>query len=154
VITLFGTELSVDAYRVRLFLALLALPYRRQESNILRLDDDGTVLEGSDRILIHLAHRHNLSGSWRLYGSWLDVGRDLPSRKLFRQMDEHLWFAEQEGPGWLCGGHPTIADLACFPAVVLSESAGVSRLPFPALRRWSDRIRQLPGFVAMPGIFV
>lgn len=69
-------------------------------------------------------------------------------------LDEHLWFAEQQDQPWLCPGpHATIADLACFPYVMLSEEGGISRLPYPAIRRWTDRVRRLPGFVTMTGIF-
>jgi len=71
-----------------------------------------------------------------------------------RLMDEHLWFAEQEGHEWLCTPtHPTIADVACFPDVMLSEEGGVSRLAYPSVRRWTDRVKRLPKFQVMPGIF-
>lgn len=73
---------------------------------------------------------------------------------LFRVLDEHLWFAEQAGQNWLCAGdHPTIADLACFPYVMLSEEGGISRLPYPAIRRWTDRVKHITGFTAMAGVF-
>ncbi len=73
---------------------------------------------------------------------------------LFRVLDEHLWFAEQQGQDWLCStGHPTIADLACFPYVMLSEEGGIPRLPYPAIRRWADRVERIPRFTPMPGIF-
>jgi glutathione S-transferase len=73
---------------------------------------------------------------------------------LFRVLDEHLWFAEQEGREWLSSrGHPTIADIACFPDVMLSEEGGISRLPYPAIRRWTDRVKRIPHFTLMPGIF-
>jgi glutathione S-transferase len=73
---------------------------------------------------------------------------------LLRILDEHLWFAEQEGQKWLCSAeHPTIADLACFPYVMLCEEGGVSRLPYPAIRRWGERVKHLPGFTPMSGIF-
>jgi glutathione S-transferase len=73
---------------------------------------------------------------------------------LLRVMDEHLWFAEQEGHGWLCSNdRPTIADLACFPYVMLSEEGGIFRLPYPAVRRWGERVKHIPGFIPMPGIF-
>ena len=50
--------------------------------------------------------------------------------------------------------HPTIADLvAIFPDVALSEEGGVSRLQYPAIRRWIDRVKRIPGFSVMPGIF-
>lgn len=75
------------------------------------------------------------------------------AHKLFRVLDEHLWFREREGCDWVCAaGHPTIADLAIFPDVMLSEEGGISRLPYPALRRWTDRVRRLDGFTTMPGI--
>jgi glutathione S-transferase len=73
---------------------------------------------------------------------------------LFRILDEHLWFAEQSGEAWICSrDHPTVADVACFPYVILSEEGGISRQDYPAIRRWTDRVRHLPGFVAMSGVF-
>jgi glutathione S-transferase len=72
---------------------------------------------------------------------------------LFRVLDEHLWFAEQAGQDWLCAGmQPTIADLACFPYVMLSEEGGISRLPYPAIRRWTDRVKRIARFTPMSGI--
>jgi glutathione S-transferase len=73
---------------------------------------------------------------------------------LFRVLDEHLWFAEQSGHDWLCTeSHPTMADIACFPHVMLSEEGGISRLPYPAIRRWTERVKRLPNFTPMSGIF-
>jgi len=98
------------------------------------------------------------AGSARLhdtmfYAAEIDACR-AGAHALFRALDEHLWFAEQSGHDWLCGeGHPTIADIACFPHVMLSEEGGVSRLPYPAIRRWTDRVKRIPHFVPMPGIF-
>ena len=76
------------------------------------------------------------------------------AHRLFRVLDEHLWFRERDGREWVCSGaHPTIADIALFPDVVLSEEGGISRLDYPALRRWTDRVKRIPGFTVMPGIF-
>jgi glutathione S-transferase len=73
---------------------------------------------------------------------------------LFRALDERLWFSEQEDGGWICrGDHPTIADIACFPYVMLSDEGGISLIDYPALRRWTDRVKRLPGFIVMSGIF-
>lgn len=73
---------------------------------------------------------------------------------LFRRLDEHLWFAEREGQDWLCrAGHPTTADIACFPYIALSEEGGVSRQDYPAIRRWLDRVKRIKGFVPMSGVF-
>lgn len=76
------------------------------------------------------------------------------AHRLLAVMDAHLWFREQEGEGWLVSGaHPTIADLACFPYVMLSEEGGISRETYPAVRRWCDRVKRIEGFTVMPGIF-
>lgn len=76
------------------------------------------------------------------------------AHRIFRLIDEHLWFGEREGRDWLCApSHPTTADIACFPYVMLSEEGGISRQDYPALRRWTDRVRRIPGFTVMSGIF-
>jgi len=42
---------------------------------------------------------------------------------------------------------------ALFPEVALSEEGGVSRADYPAVRRWTDRVKCVDRFVTMPGIF-
>jgi glutathione S-transferase len=152
-IRLHGPLLSRDVYRVRLLLGLQSRPHELIGAPTPRLEDDGAVIDDPWAMLTHLAG----SGDWSAGPHWLGASRDLAadrgSRRLFRQLDEHLWFAEREGAGWLEGRRPTIADIACFPEVMMSEEDGLSRLPYPALRRWSDRVRRLPGFTVTPGIF-
>ena len=93
---------------------------------------------------LHEAFAHDLD---------LDRARS-DAHRLFRVLDEHLWFAEQEGRYWLCAPEdPTIADIACFPGTMLCEEGGISRMPYPAVRRWTERVKRIPGFVPMPGIF-
>lgn len=76
------------------------------------------------------------------------------AHQLFRVLDDHLWFRERAGLDWVCSGdHPTIADLAIFPDVILSEEGGISRLDYPAIRRWTDRVKRIERFTTMPGIF-
>lgn len=76
------------------------------------------------------------------------------AHRLFRILDEHIWFAEDEGQPWIATREqPTIADLACFPYIMLSDEGGISREDYPAIRRWTDRVKRIPGFVEMPGIF-
>ena len=76
------------------------------------------------------------------------------AHRLFRILDEHLWFNEASGQDWLVeGDHPTIADIACFPYVSLSEEGGISRQNYPAIRRWCDRVKRIKGFTGMSGIF-
>ncbi|MCR9138891.1 MAG: glutathione S-transferase family protein [Alphaproteobacteria bacterium] len=76
------------------------------------------------------------------------------AHRLFRILDEHLWFAEKQDRDWICpGAHPTIADIACFPYVILSEEGGISRQDYPAIRRWCDRVKRIQGFIVMSGVF-
>jgi glutathione S-transferase len=98
------------------------------------------------------------AGAARLHDTMfyeVDIGKcRAAAHKLMRLLDEHLWFAEQEGSHWLCSlSHPTIADIACFPYVMLCEEGGISRLPYPAIRRWCDRVKRIAYFTTMPGIF-
>jgi glutathione S-transferase len=73
--------------------------------------------------------------------------------KLLRVLDDHLWFAETNNQMWLCsGGHPTIADIACFPYVALAEEAGVDMAPFGAIQRWIERFMRIDGFEPMAGM--
>jgi glutathione S-transferase len=69
-----------------------------------------------------------------------------------RIMDDHMTargFAQAE---WFAASHPTIADIALFPAFALSRDFGIDHDEYPALRRWARRFRTLPGFKTMPGI--
>lgn len=76
------------------------------------------------------------------------------AHKLFRILDEQLYFNEQNGHSWICKSlFPTIADIACFPYTILSEEGGISRINYPAIRRWCDRFKRLPHFAVMSGVF-
>ncbi len=95
-----------------------------------RIEIDGT---GSDAIAGELAPTASAARLHEGFGHDVDVDRARAgAHRLFRVLDEHLWFAEQEGRDWLCGpGHPTIADIACFPGVMLSEEGGSRACPTP-----------------------
>jgi glutathione S-transferase len=76
------------------------------------------------------------------------------AHRLFRHLDEHLWFQERAGKSWVVpDDHPTIADIALFPDVALAPEGGIELIDYPALRRWCDRVKRLPGFIVMGGIF-
>ncbi|OZM76066.1 glutathione S-transferase C-terminal domain-containing protein [Pseudonocardia sp. MH-G8] len=82
---------------------------------------------------------------------------DLPpaqqeAHRLLRVLDRHLWFGEQRGEDFLAGAF-SLADIACFGDVALCEEGGVSRQDYPAVRRWCDRVKRVPGFPLMSGIF-
>ena len=74
--------------------------------------------------------------------------------QLLRVIDEHLWFAQAQRQSWLLpGAHPSIADVACFPYIILSEEGGIERQDYPAIRLWCDQVKRIPGFITMPGVF-
>ena len=72
---------------------------------------------------------------------------------LFRIIDEHLADMEVTGQQWLALDQPTIADIACFPYIAMSHEGDIMRDDYPAIRRWIERVRRLPGFIGMSGIF-
>ena len=62
-------------------------------------------------------------------------------------------FREQEGLDWVASTPaPTVADTALFPDVALSGEGGISHEDYPAVRRWTERVQRLPGFIDMPGV--
>jgi glutathione S-transferase len=76
------------------------------------------------------------------------------AHRLLRVLDEHLWVNARKGQDWICSAsHPTIADIANFPYIMMSRDGDISLQDYPAVRRWTDRVKRLPGFIVMPGIF-
>ncbi len=76
------------------------------------------------------------------------------AHKLFRFLDEHLWFRNQVGKKWVCDAdRPTIADIALFPDIALAEEGGISLFEYPSLRKWVEDVKRLPKFIVMGGIF-
>ena len=74
------------------------------------------------------------------------------SRRAFRLMDDHMTKQQFDDARWFVGKGPTIADIALFPAIALSRDFGIDHDEYPALRRWMERVRTIPGFTTMPGI--
>jgi glutathione S-transferase len=50
---------------------------------------------------------------------------------------------------WLAAEHPTIADIACYPYVMLAYEAQFSLEPYPAVGKWLERMQAIPGWVPM-----
>ncbi len=69
------------------------------------------------------------------------------SERILSLLEQHL-----SQHDWLALNRPTIADCAVMPYVALAPEGGVSLAPYPSVQRWVERIRQLPGFIPMPGI--
>ena len=142
--------------------------------------EDGEVrLRDAQSILVYVARQYDRSNTWfpdapdsmgRIM-QWLSFGGNelmaaagarlarvfkypldlsaLQARAIaaFRILDAHL--SDRQ---FLELGHPTIADISCFPYVAMAGEAGIDLKPFPNVLRWIDRIKQIPGFIPMPGI--
>jgi glutathione S-transferase len=143
------------------------------------LEDGAVRLRDAQAILVYIAREYDSSNTWfpdapDAMGpimQWLSFAGnelmaaagarlvkilnyplDLPALQAraiasFRILDAHL--SDRE---FLELGHPTIADIACFPYVAMAGEAGIDLKPYPNILRWIDRIRQIPGFTPMPGI--
>jgi glutathione S-transferase len=79
-------------------------------------------------------------------------GLNRQGRLALRRIEEHLTLQRIGGADWMTGPTPTIADIAVFPAVMLSHDSGLGHEQFPAINLWQRRVRRLPGFIGMPGI--
>jgi len=75
----------------------------------------------------------------------LTASRALAALQLVeQQLAEHTWLAETAAP--------TIADIAVYPYAALAGEGGIDLGPYPAIRAWCSRIRELPGYIGMPGL--
>lgn len=143
------------------------------------LRDGEVVLRDSQAILVYLAARYadeswlprdpaglgevmqwlstaaneiqNGPGAARLvdkFGYAIDKADTLQrSARILPLIDAHLATHR-----WLAQERPTIADCAVMPYVALAPEGGIALQAYPHLRQWIARIKELPGFIPMPGI--
>ena len=178
-LSLFGLEfeeinvnLMTGENRTESFLAL------NPRGQIPVLVDGGVTVWDSQAILVYLARRYGeawlptepaamaevmqwlaVSENEMLFGlararAAMHFGRDfdLPSCQAYGQAGLKVLEQQLAGNEWLAAGRPTIADVACMPYAALSHMGGIPLDDHPAVRAWIDRIRALPGFIAMDGI--
>jgi glutathione S-transferase len=50
---------------------------------------------------------------------------------------------------WLVEDAPTIADIACFPAIEFAREAKIDLNAYPHVQTWVNRVKQLPGYLPM-----
>jgi glutathione S-transferase len=145
------------------------------------LVDGDTVLWGSTAILVYLAARYDPSGYWLPRDDpaalgrvmqWLELAQNEISTGLFRARaiarfgysgdiegarrdgTEALRVLEQRlgDKAWLVGDDtPSIADIACFPYVVLAHEGGFDLATYPAVFAWTRRVKGLPRYAPAPG---
>jgi glutathione S-transferase len=66
---------------------------------------------------------------------------------ILTQLNQHL-----STHTWLEFERPTIADIAVFPYVALARDGKIDLDAYPHVIAWSDRVKQLPGYIPMLGI--
>jgi glutathione S-transferase len=141
------------------------------------LDDAGTVIWDSQAILGYLGVKYG-SGKWwpddplalAQVLQWLAVAQGeiqlgLQRARAIRNAGRPGSLEEAQeigtrvlqilddrlcGHEWLALDRPTVADVACYPYVALAPEGDVVLDFYPAVCRWLERIRRLPGYVAMP----
>ena len=86
-----------------------------------------------------------------LYEGNIDAWR-AQGHAALRELEAALSERRFAGGVWLVGDAPSIADIACFPNVALSQDGGVSLDAYPSVRLWTRAVRALDRFVEMPGI--
>lgn len=143
------------------------------------VEEDGTAIRDSQAILVYLAARYGQGDWWPreptgqgLVSQWLsfaanEIARGLALARLHRLLGVpadleaaqrlgeatlNLVDAHLAGREWLELNRPTIADCALLPYVALAGDAGVDLAGHARVRTWIERCRNLPGFVAMPGL--
>jgi glutathione S-transferase len=144
------------------------------------LDDDGLIIRDSQAILVYLAKRYGgeqwwLDDAYQLaqitawlstatneifhgpaklrvhhkFGSPIDTATARQTAdKVLGIIDRHL-----QSQDWLVGNSVSIADIAVYPYLALAPEGGLDIGSYPAIITWFQRIRALPGYVAMPGMW-
>jgi glutathione S-transferase len=144
------------------------------------LDDDGQIIRDSQAILIYLAKRYGGEQWWpddafRLaqiaawlstaaneifhgpamlrvhhkFGSTIDTAKARQiTEKVLGIIDRHL-----ESHDWLASDTLSLADIAAYPYLALAPEGSIDIGAYPNIVAWFQRIRALPGYVSMPGMW-
>lgn len=82
------------------------------------------------------------------FGAQISKERALSiSDKILSLLEKHLTDNQ-----WLALSRPTIAECAIYPYLAVAWEGGIDLSPYKAINSWMDRVKELPGYKAMPGI--
>jgi len=97
---------------------------------------------------------HEIQNSFTAARAYFLFNRPLDVSLAQQKADEVLKVMEAHlsGQQWLELNRPTIADVACFPYIALAADGKIALDAYPNVVAWIERIKQLPGYVGMPGI--
>jgi glutathione S-transferase len=83
---------------------------------------------------------------YHLFGRQLDIETATArAHAVLAAIERHL--SQRQ---WLELDRPTIADIACFPYIALSEDGKISLTEYPHVVAWLKRVKQLPNYIEMP----
>ncbi len=143
------------------------------------LEHNDLILRDAQAILIYLAKKHAGAQWWpeeaaqqAQVAQWLftaaneiqhgpnaarlvdKFGYDLNKEEALSSSARILGLLERhlKNNEWLALNRPTLAECAVFPYVALAHEGGVQLNDYPAIQRWIDRVKALPGFLTMPAI--
>lgn len=144
------------------------------------LEDDGLIIRDSQAILVYLAKSYG-GGQWwpddafRLaqIAAWLSTsaneiangpallrvhhkfGRDIDISKARQTAEKVLGIIDRhlQSRDWLASDSVSIADIAAYPYLALAPEGGIDIGAYPNIVAWFQRIRALPGYVPMPGMW-
>jgi len=144
------------------------------------LDDDGLVIRDSQAILVYLAKRYSGEPWWpddayRLaqIAAWLSTaaneitngpallrvhhkfGRDIDIARARQITAKVLDIVDRQlaSRDWLAGDSVSLADLAIYPYLALAPEGGIDIAAYANIVAWFQRLRALPGYVSMPGMW-
>jgi len=143
------------------------------------LTDNEVTIHDSQAILVYLARRYG-GGRWlpddaaslahvcfwlsfaanevahgpnmlRLHHKWnraIDVdAATATTTQVLTVLEQHLGTSS-----WLVGAEETAADVAVYPYIALAPEGRVELADFPHVLRWLAAVRELPGYIDMPGM--
>jgi glutathione S-transferase len=170
-VELIFVDVAKAAHKQPEFLALNAF------GQIPVLDDNGTIINDSNAILVYLAKQYG-EGRWlseeplaaARVQRWLSVaagqlaygpasarlitvfGAALNAEDVINRAHALLKVMELElgATTFLAGTAPTLADIANYSYIAHAPEGNVSLEDYPNVRAWLARIEALPGFIPMP----
>ena len=144
------------------------------------LDDDSLVIRDSQAILVYLAKRYGGEQWWpddayqlAQIAAWLSTaaneifhgpaklrvhhkfGSNIDMETARQTADKVLGIIDRhlQSQDWLVGNSVSIADIAVYPYLALAPEGGLDMGSYLNIIAWFQRLRALPGYVAMPGMW-
>lgn len=84
---------------------------------------------------------------WTHAGRLAEKAAEVPERRERGLAALAVMERELAGRDWFAGGRYSIADIALYAYTHVAPEGGFDLGPFPALRRWLERVRAQPGHV-------